>query len=39
MYRYENVDKDEYEGQMGAESKGRYKRAHIIDVSADYRRG
>ncbi|MFB6099316.1 MAG: KTSC domain-containing protein [Salinibacter sp.] len=36
IYRYENVDRDEYEGLMAADSKGRYMRAHIIDMSPYY---
>ena len=32
VYRYENVDKGEYEGLMAADSKGGYMRAHIIDM-------
>lgn len=35
--RYENVDKEEYEGLMAADSKGRYMRAHIIDMYSYYK--
>jgi hypothetical protein len=39
IYRYENVDKEEFEGLMAADSKGRYMRAHIIDVYPYYKIG
>lgn len=35
IYRYMDVDKEEYEGLLQAESKGRYMRANIIGVYAD----
>jgi len=34
VYRYFDVPKDIYEGLLAAESKGRYMRAHVIDVYA-----
>lgn len=37
IYRYENVDPDEYEGPREADSKGRYMRAHIINVYPYYK--
>jgi predicted small secreted protein len=37
IYRYKNVDKEEYEGLMDAESKGQYMRAHIIDMYPYYK--
>lgn len=37
IYRYENVDEDEYEGLMDADSKGQYMRAHIIDMHPYYK--
>jgi len=37
IYRYVDVGKDEYEELLEAESKGRYMRAHIIGVYADYK--
>jgi hypothetical protein len=37
VYRYENVDKEVYEGLMAADSKGRYMRAHIIDMYPYYK--
>ena len=36
IYCYEDVPPEEYEGLMAAESKGRYMRAHIIDVYPYY---
>jgi hypothetical protein len=35
-YRYIGVPKEEYEGLLNAESKGRYMRGHIIEVYPDY---
>ena len=37
VYRYVDVDKEEYEGLLQAESKGRYMRAYIIGVYADFK--
>jgi hypothetical protein len=37
VYRYENVDQEEYEGLMAANSRGRYMRAHIIDMYPYYK--
>jgi len=37
IYRYENVEKEEYEGLMDADSKGQYMRAHIIDMYPYYK--
>jgi hypothetical protein len=37
VYRYENVDKEVYEGLVAADSKGRYMRAHIIDMYPYYK--
>jgi len=39
IYRYENVDKEEYEGLIDADSKGRYMRAYIIDMYPYYKMG
>lgn len=37
IYRYRDVDKEVYEELLQAESKGRYMRAHVIGVYADYK--
>jgi len=37
IYRYLDVDEEEYEGLLDAESKGRYMHARIIGVYADYK--
>lgn len=37
IYHYEDVPLEEYEGLLDADSKGRYMRAHIIDVYPYYR--
>jgi hypothetical protein len=37
IYRYENVETEEYEGLMDADSKGQYMRAHIIDMYPYYK--
>ena len=37
IYRYKNVEKEEYEGLMDADSKGQYMRAHIIDMYPYYK--
>lgn len=37
VYRYMDVDKEEYEGLIQAESKGRYMRANIIGIYSDYK--
>lgn len=38
VYCYENVPPDMFQGLLNAESKGRYMRAHVIDMYP-YRRG
>ena len=37
VYRYIDVDKSDYEGLLDADSKGRYMRANIIGIYADYK--
>ena len=37
VYRYVDVPRAEYEGLLASESKGRYMRAHIIGLYADYK--
>lgn len=37
IYRYKNVETEEYEGLMDADSKGQYMRAHIIDMYPYYK--
>ena len=37
VYRYIDVDKRDYQGLLDADSKGRYMRANIIGVYADYK--
>jgi len=36
IYRYTQVPKEEYEGLLNADSKGRYMRANIIDCYPYY---
>lgn len=37
VYRYVDVPRAEYEGLLASESKGRYMRARIIGLYADYK--
>lgn len=37
VYRYQDVDKETYEELLEADSKGRFMRAHVIDVYPYYK--